>query len=355
MKHLLPQTNYYRANLHCHSTISDGAFSKEELKQIYKSRGYQILAITDHNLTIPHPELEDEDFLLITANEINIDERTPIGPYGKTYHLNLYAKQRNSRWQPALPQKIYSEEGAMHAQLARFADLPFRYDVESVNKIIAAANENGFLVCYNHPTWSMQSYPDYAGLKGLWGVELYNTCTCLGGCDENNNRVYQDDSTATYAWLTAEALNLRHYHLAFGASGLTRSGNGGAPKCGDAYPYCFEGAPVTYDHPDYVMINHGANDRKHTEEEYITEYRALIAQIRKAHPDAKIICLSAFCVAFPKAIAAMVEDINKTTGDDIFFIDSAGWVPAVPLHPTRNMHATIAEKLIPILKERYGL
>lgn len=172
---------------------------------------------------------------------------------------------------------------------------------------------------------------------------------------DQDNRIYQDDATATYAWLTAEALNLKHYHLGFGATGLTRSGNGGAPKCGDAYPYCFEGAPVTYDHPDYVMINHGANDRKHTEEEYITEYRALIAQIRKAHPDAKIICLSAFCVAFPKAIAAMVEDINKTTDDDIFFIDSAGWVPAVPLHPTRNMHATIAENLIPLLKERYGL
>ena len=80
MKHLLPRTNYYRANLHSHSTISDGAFSPEELKQIYKSRGYQILAITDHNITIAHPELEDEDFLLITANEINIDEKTPIGP-----------------------------------------------------------------------------------------------------------------------------------------------------------------------------------------------------------------------------------------------------------------------------------
>lgn len=172
---------------------------------------------------------------------------------------------------------------------------------------------------------------------------------------DQNNRIYQDDSTATYAWLTAEALNLRHYHLAFGASGLTCSGNGGAPKCGDAYPYCFDGAPVTYPHPDYVMINHGANDRKHTEEEYITEYRALIAQIRKAHPEAKIICLTAFCVAFPDAVKAMVEDINKTTGDDIFFIDSAGWVPAVPLHPTRPMHATIAGNLIPLLKERYGL
>lgn len=192
MKHLLPKVPYFKANLHSHSTISDGAYTKDELREIYKSRGYQILAITDHNLTIPHPELEDENFLLITANEINIDEVTPIGPYGKTYHLNLYAKDRNNRWQPFMPPKLYSEEAAEQLKLVRSADLPYSYDVEAVNKIIAAANENGFLVCYNHPTWSMQRYPDYAGLKGLWGVELFNTCTCLGGTDEYNNRVYQD-------------------------------------------------------------------------------------------------------------------------------------------------------------------
>lgn len=169
------------------------------------------------------------------------------------------------------------------------------------------------------------------------------------------NRAYQDDATATYAWLTAEALNLRHYHLAFGATGLTRSGHGGAPCCGEAYPYCFAGAPVTYDHPDYVLINHGANDRKSTEEAYIQAYRALLAQIRDAHPAAKLICLSAFCGAYPRAVEEMVKEINEKTGDDIFFIDATGWIPAVPLHPTRNMHATIAQKLIPVLQQRYGL
>ena len=192
MKHLLPRVPYFKSNLHSHSTISDGAYTKEELREIYKSRGYQILAITDHNLVIPHPELEDEDFLLITANEINIDEVTPIGPYGKTYHLNLFAKQRNNLWQPFLPPKLYSEEAKEYVKQVHSPELPYSYDVEAVNRIIAAANENGFLVCYNHPTWSMQRYPDYIGLKGLWGVELYNTCTSLSGCDENNNRIYQD-------------------------------------------------------------------------------------------------------------------------------------------------------------------
>ena len=192
MKHLLPQGNYYRANLHCHSTISDGAFTPQELKEIYKSRGYQILAITDHNITIAHPELEDENFLLITANEINIDECTPIGPYGKTYHLNLYAKRQDNLWQPWLPPKLYNQDAQRYVDMASPAGILASHNVDSVNTVIAAANEHGFLVCYNHPTWSLHSFPDYAGLKGLWGVELYNTCTCLGGCDENNNRIYQD-------------------------------------------------------------------------------------------------------------------------------------------------------------------
>ena len=39
-KYLLPENvNWYRANMHCHSNISDGSLSPEELKEAYKNRG----------------------------------------------------------------------------------------------------------------------------------------------------------------------------------------------------------------------------------------------------------------------------------------------------------------------------
>ena len=47
--HLLPQATYYKANLHTYSTISDGEIPLDEVKALYKSKGYQILAMTDHN------------------------------------------------------------------------------------------------------------------------------------------------------------------------------------------------------------------------------------------------------------------------------------------------------------------
>jgi hypothetical protein len=54
------------------------------------------------------------------------------------------------------------------------------YSVDCVNDMIQRANDEGCLVSYNHPVWSLQDYSDYIDLKGLWGVELYNT-----GCSRN--------------------------------------------------------------------------------------------------------------------------------------------------------------------------
>lgn len=48
---LLPGgVTYYKANLHCHTTLSDGKLTPEEIKEAYKSRGYQVVAFTDHRV-----------------------------------------------------------------------------------------------------------------------------------------------------------------------------------------------------------------------------------------------------------------------------------------------------------------
>ena len=49
IKHLLPKVaRFFRANLHTHSTCSDGVLTPREIKEAYKARGYQIVAFTDH-------------------------------------------------------------------------------------------------------------------------------------------------------------------------------------------------------------------------------------------------------------------------------------------------------------------
>ena len=193
IKYLLPPVDrYFKANLHTHTTVSDGRFSPEETKELYKSRGDQIVAFTDHDVCIAHPELEDPDFLPLTSYELEFTESGKAYPYRKTYHLCFIAKDKNNRWQSFDPNYCKGNRLKYMDQVVSDGCEEHNYSLEKVNKVIADANAKGFLVTYNHPTWSLQDYSDYIGLKGLWAMEIYNhECNCIGQ-DDSNSRVYQD-------------------------------------------------------------------------------------------------------------------------------------------------------------------
>ena len=62
-RYLLPENGqFYKANLHAHSRVSDGGLTPAELKERYKANGYSILAYTDHELLVDHSDLTDPDF-----------------------------------------------------------------------------------------------------------------------------------------------------------------------------------------------------------------------------------------------------------------------------------------------------
>ena len=192
--HLLPPVpRWFKANLHTHTNISDGVLTPQQAKDLYKGKGYSILAITDHNLMVDHSELSDEDFLMLTGGEFNINTETYLpskGRHGKTYHLNMIAKDPHNVWQP-FPMVRIREASVPYVAKSRPEAMVREYSVEAVNAIIARANEKGFLVTYNHPVWSMQEYPDYAGLEGLWAMEICNYGSVMEGHPEHNGGIYQ--------------------------------------------------------------------------------------------------------------------------------------------------------------------
>ena len=175
---LLPEGGqFYKANLHLHTTVSDGQMTPEEIKEAYRARGYSILAFTDHEIFVPHNDLTDENFLALNAHEIAIDEITVQGDrYQRTYHLNFYAKSRETTLSPVFSESriVCPLSMALVTDEMRETDARAVYSVPSVNDLIRIGNEGGFFVCYNHPVWSLQNYPDYIGLEGLWGIEVYN-------------------------------------------------------------------------------------------------------------------------------------------------------------------------------------
>lgn len=195
---LTSKKNFYKGNLHCHSTLSDGRFTPQELKEHYKSKGYSILAITDHENINNNSYLDDEDFLTITSTEIAIKqfpERSTLVDYNmKVCHLNLYAKQQDNDINVCYNSVLdHFTKGEARNRIKKLGGEYERiYGKDGINDIIRIANENGFFVCYNHPRWSLENYSDYCGYDGLWGVEIFNTGNNVSGMYEYNINVLDD-------------------------------------------------------------------------------------------------------------------------------------------------------------------
>ena len=90
--------NWYKANLHTHSTISDGHYTPLEVRDLYRNHGYSVLALTDHEFLVPHTDLCEKDFLMLTSYEAQIrgDLELPA-PMRRISHLNFYARDPEQR------------------------------------------------------------------------------------------------------------------------------------------------------------------------------------------------------------------------------------------------------------------
>jgi len=196
-QYLLPQNgNDYKANLHCHTTVSTGKLTPEEVKDIYKSKGYSIVAYTDHDIMIDQSHLADQDFLPLLGYEIEITEEggKPFHS-AKTCHLCLIAEDRETAKQVCFHRSRYLPgNSASYLDQARYdASLPDyerQYTPECINDIIRQAREEGFFVTCNHPVWSREESCDLLRYEGLNAMEICNYCSLLSGYPEYNPYLY---------------------------------------------------------------------------------------------------------------------------------------------------------------------
>ena len=229
----------YKANLHCHSTLSDGKITPEELKRMYRERGYSILAITDHEVPYDHSAMSEEDFLMLTGYEAYIrgNRRGLYDVYARETHLNLFARDPHNE-----TMVCYNREYAKYvlklrplSKLKRVGSSRIRkYEREYVQEFIDTAREAGYLVGYNHPYWSMESEADILSYEGCFSLEiangnaltlsrleynapLYDRMLTMGkriychAADDNHNKFPEGDpdfdSFCAYTYILADSLD----------------------------------------------------------------------------------------------------------------------------------------------------
>ena len=231
MKYLIDQQKIqYKANLHCHTTFSDGHWTPQQVKAEYKKRGYSVVAITDHEYLVDHSNLNDSEILFITAYEMYVRKV----PYDKIHdtqaHINLYSKTPTNKmvyYTPELTKNIPQEE-LMKLDYYKFVEKR-EHTVDFIRQTIEDARECGYLVCHNHPTWSFEDESCAAAYDNCFAMEIYNhTCYQMGYCeynqhyydyqtnrgltmgviaaDDNHNRVGESDAFGGVTYILAEAL-----------------------------------------------------------------------------------------------------------------------------------------------------
>ncbi len=175
---IYPNQPQYKTELHSHTTCSDGKYTPTESKELYKKRGFSVVAFTDHDVFVPHNELTDDEFIALNAFELYVPSfsEDELGRE-KQVHLNFIATNPNNKEMPFYNPKYVYHKGAQEF----VGKIPYvgeiedrRNETEWLNYCIKRGNDLGFLVTYNHPVWSLSQPQDYLPLEGLFGMEVWN-------------------------------------------------------------------------------------------------------------------------------------------------------------------------------------
>jgi hypothetical protein len=191
---------FYKANLHTHTTVSDGKLTPEQVKKLYMDKGYSAVAFTDHDALVCHNDLTDDKFIALNGYEMEFDNFIDgEKPYhrSKTCHICLVALSPNTTKQVCFHRTKYlHRNNNLDINTLDFdknmPDYERVYSNECVNNVIKQAVDAGYFVTYNHPTWSGESYPDYMGYEHMHAMEIYNNECIFTGNEEFNSRVYDD-------------------------------------------------------------------------------------------------------------------------------------------------------------------
>lgn len=150
---------FFKGNLHCHTTLSDGRLTPEEAKQFYRERGYDFLTLTDHRHLSEPTHMEDG---MLVLSGMEADYFLPA----EVVHMVCFGWEESLRQEPDMP-------------------LP-----RNPQQCIDLVRKHGGRVILAHPAWSLNTIETMGGLKGVSATEIYNS---MSGVPWNGDRA--DSST----------------------------------------------------------------------------------------------------------------------------------------------------------------
>ena len=190
---------WFKANLHTHSSVSDGLLTPAQRVAQYQARGYAVLALTDHRKTQDITGLSTRRCLVLRGVEVHPECAQPKGWW---HFVGLGVPKEMTFVEPLDP-----------------------------NLTAAALRANGAAVILAHPAWCGQSFPDFAHLRGLDAIEVWNSTADTAGrpssetewaealdhgwrlaavASDDCHHAYTDDVCEAWTWLKMKSATVEN-------------------------------------------------------------------------------------------------------------------------------------------------
>ncbi len=167
--------HWYKGNLHGHSTCSDGLYTPEELREIYRAHGYSFFALSDHLVYNYHTDLNTDDFLFYPSMEGKTipAETNPACSSYRLFHMQVL----QAPWKQA--EKPFADGERQTPPKAEKQEDYYRISQAYMDEMKARGN----LVTINHPIWSRLTWEDLMALDGAFAMEIYNSEVAVDAMD----------------------------------------------------------------------------------------------------------------------------------------------------------------------------
>jgi predicted metal-dependent phosphoesterase TrpH len=234
--------NWYKGNLHTHTTNSDGEFTPAERVKAYKEHGYSFISLNDHNTYSANPELCSDDFILFPGSEPDVSNPAE----GRQHQIHVVGVANH-------PEKeTMCEILPEHREVS--PTLPWQDLIDEVK-----ARDQIAIIA--HPVWSRMSIAEISSLHGYVGIEIYNHTSALrqyvGNADyiidcvlRQGIKTYifaSDDAHSDWdmfgGWIQVKAKELKHEEIVK----QIKAGNFYASRGPEIYDYGIEDGKVYID------------------------------------------------------------------------------------------------------------
>lgn len=220
--------NWYKGNIHSHTTISDGMLTPEQSVKLYKENGYHFLCFSEHDIFTDYREqFNTETFIIVPAVEGSVVLYRAKGTNERYKIHHLHGILGTQAMQDAAPLGTYK-----HMQYIP----PMKFfgewtGPEAAQEVADMLRDHGCVTTYNHPIWSRVTEEEFIYTEGISALEIFNFNTVqesntgydvtywdrmlrMGrrmnafASDDNHNEGLFEDSCG--GWICVQAPDLSH-------------------------------------------------------------------------------------------------------------------------------------------------